>query len=55
VPLTLLDVDAPDASSVYEHALVLSRPDRHIAWRGNAPPADPLALIDRVRGAETGA
>jgi hypothetical protein len=29
----------------------LSRPDQHVAWRGNALPADPLALIDRIRGA----
>ena len=32
-------------------ALVLSRPDQHVAWRGDAAPADPLALIDRLRGA----
>jgi hypothetical protein len=31
--------------------LVLLRPDRHVAWRGDGLPADPLALIDRVRGA----
>jgi hypothetical protein len=31
--------------------LVLSRPDQHVAWRGNRPPGDPLAQIDRVRGA----
>jgi len=31
--------------------LVLSRPDQHVAWRGDRSPADPLALIDRVRGA----
>jgi hypothetical protein len=30
---------------------VLSRPDQHIAWSGDALPADSLALIDRVRGA----
>jgi hypothetical protein len=30
---------------------VLSRPDRHVAWRGNVPPSDPLALVDLVRGA----
>jgi hypothetical protein len=29
----------------------LSRPDQHVAWRGDELPADPLALIDRVRGA----
>jgi hypothetical protein len=31
--------------------LVLSRPDQHVAWRGARLPDDPLALIDRVRGA----
>ena len=31
--------------------LVLSRPDQHVAWRGNAAPAEPLSLIDHVRGA----
>jgi hypothetical protein len=30
--------------------LVLSRPDQHVAWRGDRPPSDPLALIDHVRG-----
>ena len=33
--------------------LVLSRPDQHVAWRGDSLPPDPLALIDRVRGAAT--
>jgi 2-polyprenyl-6-methoxyphenol hydroxylase-like FAD-dependent oxidoreductase len=45
VPLDVLDVPG------YATALVLARPDQHVAWRGAAPPADPLALIDRVRGA----
>jgi hypothetical protein len=44
VPLAVLDVP-------YATPLVLVRPDRHVAWRGDAEPADPLALIDRVRGA----
>jgi len=26
-------------------------PEEHVAWRGDRLPADPLALIDRVRGA----
>ena len=51
MPLTVLDIDAKDAADPYRHGLVLSRPDQHVAWRGNALPADPLALIDRVRGA----
>ena len=48
VPMRVLDVP-PDA--VYRKKLVLSRPDQHIAWRGDAVPDNPLALIDRIRGA----
>jgi 2-polyprenyl-6-methoxyphenol hydroxylase-like FAD-dependent oxidoreductase len=51
VPLALLDVTSPGALDVYQTRLVLARPDQHVAWRGDALPADPLALIDRVRGA----
>jgi 2-polyprenyl-6-methoxyphenol hydroxylase-like FAD-dependent oxidoreductase len=54
VPLRLLDVDADDAAALYPHKLLLSRPDQHVAWRGAQPPIDPLALIDRVRGASRG-
>jgi hypothetical protein len=53
VPLSVLDVDLDGASSPYTHKLVLSRPDQHVAWRGNAQPDDPLALIDLIRGAAT--
>jgi 2-polyprenyl-6-methoxyphenol hydroxylase-like FAD-dependent oxidoreductase len=51
LPLTVLDVEASAARGLYGHRLVLSRPDQHVAWRGDALPHDPLALIDRVRGA----
>ncbi|MDQ8732272.1 FAD-dependent oxidoreductase [Bradyrhizobium sp. LHD-71] len=51
VPLTVLDISADDAAEFTGHNLVLSRPDQHVAWRGAALPRDPLALIDRVRGA----
>jgi 2-polyprenyl-6-methoxyphenol hydroxylase-like FAD-dependent oxidoreductase len=50
LPLKVLDVAQP-AGGPYQEALVLSRPDQHVAWRGNRPPAKPLALINRVRGA----
>jgi len=50
VPLKVLDIAAP-ASIAREAVLVLSRPDQHVAWRGHCAPADPLALIDRIRGA----
>ena len=51
VPFELLDVDSTEAAEVYAEALVLARPDRHVAWRGDQPPDDALALIDRLRGA----
>ena len=51
VPLDLLDVAAPDAAALYRRKLVLARPDQHVAWRGDAPPRDPAALIARIRGA----
>jgi len=50
VPLKLLDLEPPTSAIFYSSGLVLSRPDQHVAWRGNQLPADPLALIDRVRG-----
>jgi hypothetical protein len=50
VPMTVLDVDADEAAALYPCKLLLSRPDLHVAWRGDRPPADPMALIDRVRG-----
>lgn len=51
VPLQVLDVQSKDAVNLYRHALVLSRPDQHVAWRGNQIPTDPVGLIDHVRGA----
>ncbi len=51
VPLAVLDVEAEEARLPYTHKLVLSRPDQHVAWRGNAEPNEPMALIDLVRGA----
>ena len=51
VPLETASIDETDASALYGWRLVLVRPDGHVAWRGNAPPADPTALIDHVRGA----
>jgi hypothetical protein len=51
VPLKLLDVKETAAARFDGSGLVLSRPDQHVAWRGNGLPADSLLLIDRVRGA----
>jgi hypothetical protein len=51
VPLRVLDVVSGEAAGLYRHALVLSRPDQHVAWRGDRAPDDAPALMDRVRGA----
>ena len=51
VPLAVLDVDADKSASLYPHKLLLSRPDQHVAWRGDELPNDPAGLIDRLRGA----
>ncbi|WP_200301083.1 FAD-dependent monooxygenase [Streptomyces adelaidensis] len=51
LPLRVVDVRDPHAHTLYERDLVLIRPDQHVAWRGDTPPADPLQVVDRVRGA----
>jgi 2-polyprenyl-6-methoxyphenol hydroxylase-like FAD-dependent oxidoreductase len=51
LPLDVVALDQPDIVALYERRLVLVRPDGHVAWRGDRPPADALDLIDRVRGA----
>jgi hypothetical protein len=55
VPLDVVDVDAPDAIGIFRRKLVISRPDLHVAWRGDALPADPLSLVDLIRGAQSSA
>jgi hypothetical protein len=51
VPLREIAVPDPAIAELYERSLVLVRPDGHVAWRGDVGPADPLAIINRVRGA----
>jgi hypothetical protein len=56
LPLKILNIERQDATifyggGFYSGGLVLSRPDQHVAWRGDTLPADCLALIDRIRGA----
>ncbi|WP_197732921.1 FAD-dependent monooxygenase [Paraburkholderia pallida] len=51
VPLTVVDIRDEHARAIYERDFVLIRPDQHVAWRGDAMPSDPYAVIDRVRGA----
>jgi 2-polyprenyl-6-methoxyphenol hydroxylase-like FAD-dependent oxidoreductase len=51
VPLEVLDAGGPDLPAAYRHRLVLCREDQHVAWRADALPADPAALVDLLRGA----
>jgi 2-polyprenyl-6-methoxyphenol hydroxylase-like FAD-dependent oxidoreductase len=51
VPLSVVDIGQPEVAALYERGHALVRPDGHVAWRADALPADPLRLIDAVRGA----
>jgi hypothetical protein len=49
-PFQTLTVTGDVARDVYGYDLLLLRPDMHIAWRGNATPADPAQLAALVTG-----
>ncbi|HEY3059665.1 MAG TPA: FAD-dependent monooxygenase [Chloroflexota bacterium] len=49
-PLDVLDIPDPQVREVYGHDLVLVRPDLHVAWRGDQPPAEPQHVAARVTG-----
>jgi 2-polyprenyl-6-methoxyphenol hydroxylase-like FAD-dependent oxidoreductase len=51
VPFELVDLDNPEVLAAYQRRLVLVRPDGHVAWRSDEPPADPNDLIKCIRGA----
>jgi 2-polyprenyl-6-methoxyphenol hydroxylase-like FAD-dependent oxidoreductase len=51
VPIREVSIADPEIAALYERRLVLVRPDGHVAWRGDACPADAAAVIERVRGA----
>jgi 2-polyprenyl-6-methoxyphenol hydroxylase-like FAD-dependent oxidoreductase len=48
-PIEVVDI-AGDAARAYDRALVLVRSDQHVAWRGDAVPAEPQTLIDTLLG-----
>ena len=50
VPLRAVVLDDPAIAALYGAALVLVRPDAHVAWRGDAAAA-PDAILQRVCGA----
>ena len=48
--LKVLPMKDKRAREIYERDLLLLRPDVHVAWRGNAPPAEPERLAAQVCG-----
>lgn len=50
VPLNLFRGTTPVHAGCAWRRLVIVRPDQHIGWHGDAVPADPGLVIDRLRG-----
>ena len=50
MPLKILDIPKEKAPEVYSTKLLLSRPDQHIAWCGDALWQEPKVLVERVCG-----
>jgi 2-polyprenyl-6-methoxyphenol hydroxylase-like FAD-dependent oxidoreductase len=50
IPLDVFDLDLPEARELYGRDFILIRPDRYIAWRGDAIPEDADALLATVTG-----
>ena len=49
-PMKIVVLNRPDLRSIYERNLLLVRPDHHVAWRGDAVPADAEGLLQQVTG-----
>ncbi len=52
MPLTVVEDSFEDDRTSYGAQLILVRPDQHIAWAGDAAPADAAALMRRVTGSD---
>lgn len=50
IPLRVARLNEPPVAQSYERRLVLVRPDGHVAWRGDAAPADAVDILLRVTG-----
>jgi hypothetical protein len=49
-PVTVLEVPDAGARDIYGYDLVLTRPDMHVVWRGNAAPEDAAAIAAIATG-----
>ena len=50
IPLAMLAPADRRLRPLYRARFALIRPDQHVAWRGDAPPANPAELLLRVTG-----
>jgi hypothetical protein len=50
VPLTIVRDTYADKRTAYEAKLMLVRPDRYVAWAGDAAPVDAAAVVRKVTG-----
>jgi hypothetical protein len=50
VPVKAVDIDSTVARDLYERDIAVVRPDHHVAWRGNADPADAEAVVAQMIG-----
>jgi len=49
-PFETIAIGAAAPRDVYGYDLILLRPDLHVVWRGNSPPADPAQLAALATG-----
>ncbi|URN03210.1 FAD-dependent monooxygenase [Actinomadura madurae] len=50
IPMTLLELSGPECLDVYRYRLILVRPDLHVAWSDDEPPARPGDLLASLLG-----
>jgi hypothetical protein len=51
-PVKMVDAASALARDLYERDLAIVRPDQHVAWRGNADPADAERIVAHIVGIE---
>ncbi|VWX61893.1 Monooxygenase [Burkholderiales bacterium 8X] len=55
MPLAVLDIDPSSVPAAYRHKLLMVREDQHVAWRGDAVPADAAGLLATLCGVRAAA
>jgi 4-hydroxyisophthalate hydroxylase len=54
IPLRVITDTFTGQRAAYGQRFILVRPDQHVAWTGNDPPADPAAVLRRTVGGAAG-